>query len=253
MKSNLNSKNILFIFTIIFTYFASIKSAEAFTIYLEDFPSSDENKGAIGVDSTTEPIIDLTGVDWTVENISLNGAGEANLTDNRDWFKVTNGTFEGKNLDGPAIWKSPVIDISGYSDISFSLDFSESGNLENSGATALDYVNVEYDVDSTTSLIANQNGYSGEPYTLLGNFGSDADPVNQAGTIAQEGISGNQLQITVTMQNWALDERIRFDNVLVEAVPFEFSPSLGLFIAGGFGWISHLKKRQKPAQELPKR
>ena len=260
MKCNLNNKSVLFIITTTFICFASIKPAEAVTLYFEDFPASDQGKGATGASSGV-PSTDLVGVDWTID------VGGASLTATDDWFRVENGAFEGQDLDGPAIWTSGEIPISGYSDVSFSLDFSESNRPDNGleesfnggNPNFFDFVDVEYDVDGTKSLIANQNGYPSSPHTLDGDFSFDPEedpllaPANQAGTIEQAGISGSNLQIIVTMQNSSADEIIRFDNVLVEAVPFEFSPSLGLFIAGGFGFISHLKKRYKLAQELPKR
>jgi hypothetical protein len=245
---SVNTKLLFFIS--VFTGFSIlIKPVEAVTLYLEDFPSTSNNKGAYGVNSTTQPTIDTAGVNWTVDNISLNDPGKAKLTTSENWFKVRNGAFEAQNTKGPAIWKSPLIDISGYSNISFALDFSASGGLEDSNTPNLDnldYVDVKYSVDTitggntitTNNLISNQNNYSNSSHTLEGNFTSK--------TIAKTGIVGNNLQIAVTLQDSAFNEQIRFDNVLVEGeVPFDFSPSLGLLIIGGFGSISYFYKRNK--------
>jgi hypothetical protein len=243
---SVNTKLLFFIS--VFTGFSIlIKPVEAVTLYLEDFPSTSNNKGAYGVNSTTQPTIDTAGVNWTVDNISLNDPGKAKLTTSENWFKVRNGAFEAQNTKGPAIWKSPVINISSYGDISFSLDFSESDDLEETGIVNLDYVDVKYSVSNTNgggtsttnNFISNQNGYSATTsHTLLGDFDSKQ--------ITQTGISGNNLQIAVTLQDSAFEEQIRFDNVLVKsAVPFDFSPCLGLFIVGGFGSISYFYKRNK--------
>lgn len=254
MKILLFRKKTLFI-SVLASFLASIQSAQAATLYLEDFSAS-ENKGAIGTNLTNAtknpPVINTTGVNWIIENISSNGdtnidtPGQADLTSTSDWFKVTNGAFEGQDLDGAAIWKSPVINISGYSNLAFTINFSESGELEETGTVNLDYVDVNYNLQTTVGgstatnsiLIPNQNNYSASSHTLLGDFNTH--------TISKSGISGNQLQIMVTMQNSALTEQIRFDNILVESnVPFDFSPSLGLFVVGVFGSISYCAKRNQ--------
>ncbi|MEO0837157.1 MAG: hypothetical protein AAFY16_14595, partial [Cyanobacteria bacterium J06642_3] len=193
--------------------------------------------------------IDTSGVDWTVSNISSavgltqseqNNDGLANLTATTDWFQVRNNRFEAQDVDGVAIWTSPVIDISSFSDVSFSLDFSEFGVFEETGGNgALDFVDVEFIIDGTTTVIANQNGFAGdtnfEQHTLLGDFDSQ--------TISQTGLAGNNLQLVVNIQNWAGNELTVFDNVLVEAVPWEFSPNLGLLILGGIFSTHHLRRK----------
>ncbi len=243
------NKKLLFLISVFAGFSILIKPVEAVTLYFEDFPSTSNNKGAFGVNSTTQPTIDTTGVNWTVDNISLNDPGKAKLTTSENWFKVVDGAFEAQNTKGPAIWKSPIINISGYSNISFALDFSELGNLEDfttSNSDNLDYVDVKYSVGTTNggnttttnNLISNQNNSSNSSHTLEGDFTSKK--------IAKTGIVGNNLQIAVTLQDSAFTEQIRFDNVLVKsAVPFDFSPCLGLFIVGGFGSISYFYKRNK--------
>ncbi len=230
----------------------SNQPAKAFTIYMEDFDDpTDQGQGAIGVNSSTPPVIDTTGVDWTVSNISSavglsptaqNNDGLANLTATTDWFQVRNNRFEAQDVDGPAIWTSPVIDISGFSDVNFSFDFTEVGDFEETGGNgALDFVDVEFIIDGTTTVIGNQNGFAGDPnfeqHTLLGDF------TNQ--TISQTGLSGNNLQLVVTIQNWAGAELTTFDNVLVEEVPWEFNPSLGLLIVGIAFGSNHLRRKFK--------
>ena len=229
--------------------------ADAFTIYLEDFnESAEQGQGAIGVNNSTPRSIDTSGVDWTVSNISnavdltqtqQNNDGLANLTATTDWFQVRNNRFEAQDVDGPAIWSSPVIDISSFSDVSFSLDFSEVGDFEETGGNgALDFVDVEYIVDGASVTLPNQNGFAGDPnfeqHTLLGDF------TNQA--ISQTGLSGNNLQLVVTIQNWAGNELTTFDNVLVEEVPWEISPNLGLFLVGSLFGFHQLKRKLKSAK-----
>lgn len=233
----------------------SSQPAQSFTIYMEDFDDpADQGQGAIGVNGSTPPSIDTSGVDWTIDNISSavgltttqqNNDGLANLTATTDWFQVRNNQFEAQDVDGPAIWSSPIIDISSFSDVSFSLDFSEVGDFEETGGNgALDFVDVEYSLDGTIFSIPNQNGFAGDPnfeqHTLLGDF------TNQ--TISQADLSGNNLQLIVTVQNWAGAELTSFDNVLVEEVPWEFSPNLGLFLLGSLVGTHHLRRKLTAAK-----
>lgn len=232
----------------------STSVAEAFTIYTEDFNDPiDQGQGAIGITSspanTEPPSVVLGEVDWTIENISSavglstsqqNSDEMANLTAATDFFQVNNNRFEAQDLDGVAIWQSPVIDISGFSDVNFSIDFSEFGILEETGGNgSLDFVDVEYIVDGVAVTLDNQNGFLGDPnfeqHTLLGDFDSQ--------TISQTGLSGNNLQLVVSIQNWSGAELTVFDNVLVEAVPWEFSPGISLVILGMlFGGNRFLRK-----------
>ena len=108
---------IVFIFTCFFHFGQQ-------TIYSEPF-SNQENKGVSGTNNGF-PTVDLTGVTWTIDYSA------ATLSATTDWFKVTNGVMEARDVDGLVYWISPSIDVSSYIDVSIQLDASEQGNLESS-------------------------------------------------------------------------------------------------------------------------
>ena len=195
MFSAISASNKLLLLTSVISLTISVRQAEAFTIYMEDFNDpADQGKGAVGVNSSTSPVIDTSGVDWTID------VSNANLTASSDFFRVQNNQFEAQDVDGEAIWSSPVIDISSFSDVSFAIDFSELGELEETGSVNADYVDVTYILDGATFSIPNQNGVVGAPnvgqHTLLGDFGSQ--------TISQTGLSGTNLQLNVAIRNLSL-------------------------------------------------
>ncbi len=231
--------NLLWQFSLILLV-VSAQPAKAFTIFMEDFNDpADQGQGAIGVSTSAPPTIDTSGVDFTVN------VDNASLTAPTDFFQVQNNRFEAQDTDGEAIFTSPIIDISNFTDVSFSIDFTEFGDLEETGI-GLDFVNVEFIIDGTTTLIPNQNGFPGSPNTLLGNFTDDlATGATPVSTISQTGLAGNNLQIAIGIQNLAGAELTVFDNILVEGteIPFEFSPGLGLLILGIVFSGNHILKR----------
>ena len=160
------------------------------TIYLEDF-TGQNGKGAFA--GTNPANIDVAGVDWSIDVSSCNlGSGS-----NPDYFFVLNEQFEGEDTDGNAIWYSPMIAISGYSNVSFSLDASEVGTLESS-----DIFLTEYRLNAIG------------PWVTASNNGNLSDDFNSL-TVSQTGLSGTTLEIRIIINNNADSERHRFDNVLV--------------------------------------
>ncbi|MCT4629194.1 lamin tail domain-containing protein, partial [Winogradskyella sp.] len=155
-------------------------------IYTEDF-TGQNGKGAIG----PIPTFDLSDVTWSVD------VSEANLSETTDWFQVVNEVFEGRDLDGNAYWHSPVIDISSYTNVSFSLDAIENGDHEN-----IDIINTAYRINGGIWLQASANG------NLVGNFNS--------AVVSQTGLNGSTLEVRVNMTNNADNENLRIDNVLVD-------------------------------------
>lgn len=169
----------------------------AATIYSEDF-TGQNGKGAIG---PNPPTIDVSGVSW---NVDISGA---TLSASTDWFRVVSEVFEGRDLDGNAIWLSPSINISAHTNISISIDLSESGNHETS-----DYINSEYRID-------------GGAWTTFATNGNVIDDFNSA-VAAQTGLNGSTLEIRVSMQNNAGSEYLRIDNILVDGTPATSSPEI---------------------------
>jgi len=153
----------------------------AVDIWTEDF-SGQNDKGATG--ST----IDVAGVTWTID------VSGTTLNNNNDWFHVENEAFDGRDLDGVAIWESPTIDISAYQNVNFALDTSKSGGtMEND-----DYVGVYYSINGGGFIESN---------TLNDDFAAQ--------TITQSIGTGTSLKIRVIMRNNGGQERYNFDNILV--------------------------------------
>lgn len=116
-----------------------------------------------------------------------------------DFFKVINEQFvaEFTNFGGDPTWLTPVIDISGYTNVSFSLDAFTSNNLENA-----DFFRVQYRINGGTWTFASNNG----------NMINDFNVV-----VSQSGLSGNSLQLRIITRNGP-SERHTFDNILVTGI-----------------------------------
>ena len=145
-----------------------------------------------------------------------------------DHFEVKerNGdkVFEGRDLDGDAIWETESIDIPSSSSLSFSLNLTEEGDLEGS-----DHVDVAYSTDggSTFTTITDWKGKGDGSHTLVGNW-TDA-------TVTKSGLSGTSLVLRVTMENNAGTEDIRLDDVeVVSGSVIQFASS-GATVAEGDG------------------
>ncbi|WP_055436073.1 lamin tail domain-containing protein [Lacinutrix algicola] len=173
------------------------------TIYSEDF-SGQLNKGAYYNNTTGLTETDLTGVNWTID------VSGTSFDSNTDRFQVRNAPryLEARDLDGPAIWYSPTINISAFSDIQFSLDATESSppsgtignNLENA-----DTFTTEYSIDGGAWTQAGNNGFIQNDYL---------DTVVSHNVL----LNGTTLELRVTIVNNADGELMRIDNVLVEGI-----------------------------------
>jgi len=164
------------------------------TIYSEDF-TGQNGKGAVGPGST----IDASGVTWDVDV-------SAATLDNNDWFFVRNQFFEARDLDGPAIWLSPVIDITGFTNVQFSLDA-----FENRPGTA-DPNDLQFEPDDT---YVTEYRIDGAAWTIAANNGSLNDDIPDT-VVSTAGLAGNTIELRVTINNNGGGERYRIDNVLVE-------------------------------------
>lgn len=156
------------------------------TIYSEDF-TGQNGKGAVGPTPTT----DLTGVDWTIDISSVT------LSASSDWFRVQSELFEARDIDGEGIWLSPLIDISAYTNVSFSLDAGERGTMEGT-----DVFITEYRIDGGSWIQASTNGSLNDDFT--------------SAVVSQLALSGDDLEIRVKMNNGAGSEYHELDNILVE-------------------------------------
>lgn len=144
-----------------------------------------------------------------------------------DYVEIQSGVLEANDTNGPIQFDTQSIDITGYSNISFSLDISGSGTLEydpslhaTDDTNAInDYVNVSYSVDNGPFVtITDFNGNGNANHTLLPYYlsGSSASaPYFPNDTVVFTGLSGSSLVIRVQFQNWAGDEFFYIDNIEV--------------------------------------
>ncbi|WP_047550984.1 GEVED domain-containing protein [Psychroserpens sp. Hel_I_66] len=177
-------------FTVLLTLITIGSVLSQTTLYSETF-TGQNGKGVIGgfFGSTT----DLSGVDWTVD-VSAANFSDSFFGGNADYFLVLNEIFQSKDTDGNAFWISPSIPISGYTNVTFSLDAIAEGN--ETGDTFV----TQYRVNGGTWTTASTNG------NLNGNFNL---------TVSQVGLTGNNLQIRVRINSSADNDLHAFDNVLV--------------------------------------
>ena len=162
---------------------ASVTSNTTMTLYEEYFTGLN-GKGGLHTG------IDVSGCNW---NVDISGAS---LSSAPQYLKVVSNRMEGRDLDGPAYWLTPTINISNFVNISISLDASEWGSLEVS-----DVLESEYRIDGGAWTTFTNNG------SLAGNFSS--------ATVSQSGLSGNTLEVRVKFENNSSNEYLRIDNVVV--------------------------------------
>ena len=160
------------------------------TIWEEDFSTY--------IDGTTTG----TGSRWTTTT-----AGGS------DWFEVRSNGYEGKDLDGQNTFTTEDIDISGYTNVSLSVDISELGSMENS-----DFIRIYYQIDTGS-------GYGAETY-----FATNGNNFNDFGSrvASQTGLNAQRVRIIIRVDNDRNDEYHRFDNILVEGTPVVAGPEINL-------------------------
>ncbi|WP_461589275.1 choice-of-anchor J domain-containing protein [Winogradskyella sp.] len=159
------------------------------TIYLETF-SGQVGKGASG----SIPLVDLTDVTWNIDITNANVSN--NYVFNVRTLNNGSTVFESRNV-GTSIWLSPTINISSYSDITFTIDASQGRNqLDND-----DTLTTEYRLDDGPWTVADTNG------SLFNDYGNV--------TISQDNLNGNTLELRITSVNNANNERHRFNNIEV--------------------------------------
>jgi len=163
------------------------------TLYFEPF-TGQIDKGVVGDVSPATPTIDTTGI--TTWSITPDNTG---LIATSDWFQVVddgtgNAVFEGRDVDAIQTWQSSVVNVTGYSNLTITLDLTETGGID-----ATDYISVYYILD-------------GGSQTLIGTYnGAFANPT----TVTQTGIAGTSLQVVVKVLDNAGTEKLRFDNVKI--------------------------------------
>ena len=197
LPKKLNSVRSSFASSMVFTIFTGSVLASTL-VNAEEIWSENFDAAAINGKGAVFDQIDLTNVTkWSID------VSAAKLTATSDWFKVNNGKFEGRDLDGAAMWLSEAIDISSFSDVSLSVNAAENGNHEGT-----DFLDVAYAIDGGAFVtVENWQGKGSASNTLIDDFTSE--------TVTAAIAAGNSLVIRISMKNNASSEYITFDNVMV--------------------------------------
>jgi len=134
----------------------------------------------------------MSGVaNWSVD------VSAANLADEDDWFMVTNGVMEARDVDQACIWMSVSIDISGHTDVSITADASEEGTM-----ASTEYIRFYYKLDGGAETLFETNGDNSDDFTSV--------------VASQTGLNGSSLEIVVKADNNYGTRYHRFDNIAVE-------------------------------------
>lgn len=161
-------------------------------IYKIDF-STDIGKGYWGNESDMENVLE-----WSVD------VSDCILADENDYVKVSStsgGRLEARDCDGEAVWKSKIIDISGYSDVNISILLAETGSSTNTNK----YIRAYYVIDGSSENLLEINADN------EGNWGSS--------DASQSNISGSTLELIIRMNNPNSGDLVYLDNILVSGDP----------------------------------
>ncbi len=163
------------------------------TIWLEEFNLPDETIVDTGATAWTRDVSDTA--------IPSSFASTKTSTTFNPFFEVGNNRFFGNDLNGEGIWRTEVIDISAFTDISLSLDMTAEGSLESDPTDPqYDYYRVYYKLNNGPEIAFN-NGIQEGPFSPVT---ATAGPLN-----------GNTVQIVIRMVNTGSNEFYDFDNVKV--------------------------------------
>lgn len=152
------------------------------TIWEEDF-SGYSNGTITGADNNSP-----SGADWTTSCPTCNRTNE---------FRVDANQFHVENTGEIATWTSENIDISGYSNVSISVEI----DMDDNQFEASDCISLYYNTGSGNVL-----------FSTNGNLCDDgADPT----FATQTGLSGSTLTITIEAITNNTNEDLYFDNIVV--------------------------------------
>ncbi|MFY0690265.1 MAG: hypothetical protein JXQ90_24030, partial [Cyclobacteriaceae bacterium] len=167
-------------------YFGAIDTGSE-TFWLEDFQ-----------DLSDGDVVDNGDTQWSISGGSSGSWGVGQYSGGNAFIVNKSG---GKNLGGMITWSSEDIDISGHSDVSFSIDLIASSAQESSGDWR-DIQNVYYTLDGGTR----------ESVTAqAGSFDFYQASVSE--------LNGTTLKIEVEVHNTGSNEYMEFDNIVVEGTP----------------------------------
>jgi len=172
-------------------FFNSINAQE---IWHESFTIPD--KGVWGNSDGTGINSDFSGITkWTL-NFS-----QITLENEDDYAKTvttSGGRFECRDINGEAIWRSEIIDISAYKNISVQLNANETGSSTNKEQK---YIKAFFILDQGEEQAFETNSDN------RGNWGQ--------AVAEQTSLNGNNLQIVVYMNNHYASNKVILDEVIV--------------------------------------
>lgn len=173
----------------IITLFLALNSY-ADEVWKEDFNSYASKTGTDGESNLGDYPDNV--FKWTLD------ISNCDFSQSSDYFRIVSDKMRVVDSDGEARWISEEIDISGYSDVSFSIWLS--GDDPQNDLT--DYISVYYMVDnSDEQLLVDKPGIFNEEVVTSGV------------------LSGNRLQIIVKVRNNTGTEQYNFDDVIVTGTP----------------------------------
>ncbi|WP_297101157.1 lamin tail domain-containing protein [uncultured Draconibacterium sp.] len=184
--------NLLKLLTYSFILFFNPVSAQE--IWHESFSVPD--KGVWGNSDETSIISDFSGITkWTLDY------DEISLENEDDYAKTvttSGGRFECRDINGEVIWRTEIIDISDYKNITIQLEANETGSSTNQEQKYLKAFFI-LDEDEQQAFQTNSDN--------RGNWGQ---------TVAEQtGINGDNLQIVVYIKNHYSSNKVILDEVIV--------------------------------------
>ena len=174
--------------------------------------------------------------DGTTVGSNWTSGGCVSCIDTADWWEIRSGVMEARDVNEVVFLQTEAIDISGFSNVQFSIEINELGDHEGLyfGLDACadqdkeDYVNVLYRLDGGPwNLVSNALNWCGlyascGNHTLYGDDGinsgdcRDHDDDWGTATVDAAGLNGDWLEIRIEIINSATDEIIRLDNLTVQ-------------------------------------
>ncbi|MCD6354236.1 MAG: lamin tail domain-containing protein, partial [Prolixibacteraceae bacterium] len=189
---NVMLSNILKLLTFLILF--SGEHATAQEIWKENFEIP--GKGVWGDEDGVTIHSDFSGVtNWTLN------FDNTTLTSPDDYAKTvatSGGRFECRDIDGEVVWRSSIIDISSFKQVSIQLTAYETG----SGANQQNkYLKAFYKLNGGDEILFGKNGEN------IGNWGSNL--------AQQSALTGQTLQIIVYMENHYSNDKVTLDEVVV--------------------------------------